>query len=598
MKRAVSTWRTLLVFAAALLVPLSFLFSQVLVESFDYPEGTIGGQGDDSGGWGGPWEEVVPGYAEVVNESLGFDIIPTTGKALMVFESGTTFRYFAETWPDDGGEYWISMLYKRFDQIDVNDSYNGLSLFLDGQELLYIGKPWGTRMLGLDGTGVGIGNSTVDAYDGGWMVVQLIMSGDNANDEAYLWVNPDPNVQPSIDNADATVMWKGSNGFNRIRIGSGDPPNPAECYYDEIRIGRTYADVAGGGSVGDLPKPVSFFDFEESDGVIVYDQGTAGNHGEIYDPSGWLARDNQSGIYSKPGEGRGCIEFVEENAFGELCYVRVPYKDYMNSPNYTYSAWIQYRGTPNWGYIFWADGETWEPDIMDRHVDVWLNPSKNGADCILNLEDGSQFRVATSAAECGIELMNGDWHQVTVTLADAVEYKIYIDGVLCAEGTAASPVVENMGDDLFLGARPNNADAATAVKLVGLMDRVRIWDIALDEKQVELLYKMEGPNGGSVGIREKPAPAGFALLSNYPNPFNPATTIAYTLDRSSRVSLEIYDMTGRKVRTLFSGIQPAGRWEQQWNGRDDAGRDVPSGVYLYCLRADERTASGKMTLLR
>ena len=350
--------------------------------------------------------------------------------------------------------------------------------------------------------------------------------------------------------------------------------------------------------LADIPEPKSFYDFEETDGPVT-DQGTAGNHGEIYDPSGWLDRKTAGGIYSKPEDGRGCIEFVEENAFGELCYVRIPFKDFMNSPNYTYSAWMQYNGSPNWGYIFWADGEVWEPEVVDRHVDVWLNPSKNGADCILNLEDGTQFRVATQATECGIELMDGNWHQVTVTLADGVVYKIYIDGFLCAEGEAAAPVVENIGDDLWLGARPNNADATTAVKIVGLMDRVRIWDVALDEKQVELLFNIEGPSGGTVGVAEKPAaPKSFGLLTNYPNPFNPTTTISYSLDRTEQVALEVYDMLGNKVRTLYTGVQEPGRHDVQWNGQDDAGRAVSSGLYLYRLTAGSRSQFGKMTLLK
>ncbi|RPI00580.1 MAG: hypothetical protein EHM72_08830, partial [Calditrichaeota bacterium] len=283
---------------------------QVVKESFDYAEGTVGGLGITGDGWGGPWEEVATGNLEVVDESLGFNIIPTTGRVLQVFEAGTTFRPLADIWPDDGSSYWISMLYKRFDGIDVDDSYNGLSLFKDGSELLYVGKPWGTKLLGLDGTGVGgVVFSEVDAYDGGWMVVQIIMSGDAMNDDAFLWINPDPNVQPDTASAAAHVKWNGNTGFNRFRIGSGNAPNQAECYYDEIRLSQTFAGLTSE-TTGGLPAVKSFYDFEETEGTTVNDQGSAGNHGEIVEAGGMLVR-STGGIYAKEGESRGCVEFTE-----------------------------------------------------------------------------------------------------------------------------------------------------------------------------------------------------------------------------------------------------------------------------------------------
>ena len=350
-----------------------------------------------------------------------------------------------------------------------------------------------------------------------------------------------------------------------------------------------------------LPDPVTFFDFEEEDGVTVIDEGTAANNGEIV--GAWIDRVN-GGIITKAGDTGKCIEFIEENAFGELAYVLVPYKDYLNSPNYTLSAWVQYIGDPNWGYLFWADGDVWEPDLMDRHIDVWFNPGNGlggGVDCILNLADGGQLRVANNADEIGIGVMDGDWHQVTCVLKDNLEYTIYIDGLWAKddEGAATDVVVENIGDDLYIGARPNDADATTAVKWVGLIDRVRIWDQALAEDQVEYLYLMEGPTGGSVGVEEKKmAPTEFALKANYPNPFNPTTNISFTLDRTQDISLEIYGPLGHKISTLLSGTLNAGQHHVVWNGKDDEGQPVPSGLYLYRLSGDNHEETRKMMLLK
>ncbi len=95
-----------------------------------------------------------------------------------------------------------------------------------------------------------------------------------------------------------------------------------------------------------------------------------------------------------------------------------------------------------------------------------------------------------------------------------------------------------------------------------------------------------------------PAAAGGAL-TNHPNPFNPRTDIRFATAREGRVTLALYDVKGRLVRTLASGRFPAGQHVVTWDGRDDRGADAPSGVYLARLRdADGVDASRKLTLVR
>ncbi len=76
-------------------------------------------------------------------------------------------------------------------------------------------------------------------------------------------------------------------------------------------------------------------------------------------------------------------------------------------------------------------------------------------------------------------------------------------------------------------------------------------------------------------------PSEFYLAQNYPNPFNPSTTIHYGLPSSSNVELSIYNSLGQKVRTLYSGIQNAGQQRIVWNGRNDNGAPVSSGIYIF-----------------
>ncbi len=94
-------------------------------------------------------------------------------------------------------------------------------------------------------------------------------------------------------------------------------------------------------------------------------------------------------------------------------------------------------------------------------------------------------------------------------------------------------------------------------------------------------------------------PAATSLGANYPNPFNPSTTIACDLAAPSRVSLQVFDASGRLVRVLAAGQDlPAGHHELTWNGRDDAGRAVAGGVYFYRLEAGDYRETRKMMLVK
>ncbi len=94
-------------------------------------------------------------------------------------------------------------------------------------------------------------------------------------------------------------------------------------------------------------------------------------------------------------------------------------------------------------------------------------------------------------------------------------------------------------------------------------------------------------------------PTEFDLLQNFPNPFNPETTIRYNLPAASPVKLEIFDVLGRKVRTLVNADrQNPGYHTVLWNGRDDRGRPAASGVYIYRIVSDKQSLSRKMILMK
>jgi hypothetical protein len=93
-------------------------------------------------------------------------------------------------------------------------------------------------------------------------------------------------------------------------------------------------------------------------------------------------------------------------------------------------------------------------------------------------------------------------------------------------------------------------------------------------------------------------PRAFELHGCSPNPFNPVTTLSYSIPQASVVRLDLYDLAGRKLRTLVNEMCDAGTFEAIWNGRDDEGRDMPSGVYLAKMRWARGSQTMKMVLAR
>jgi len=93
-------------------------------------------------------------------------------------------------------------------------------------------------------------------------------------------------------------------------------------------------------------------------------------------------------------------------------------------------------------------------------------------------------------------------------------------------------------------------------------------------------------------------PHAFNLYNNYPNPFNPVTTLRYDLPEDALVNITIYDIMGRIVRTLINSQQNAGFKSIQWNATNDAGSPLSAGLYLYKIQADNFVQTRKMVLLK
>ena len=93
-------------------------------------------------------------------------------------------------------------------------------------------------------------------------------------------------------------------------------------------------------------------------------------------------------------------------------------------------------------------------------------------------------------------------------------------------------------------------------------------------------------------------PQQLVIYSNYPNPFNPVTTLSYDLPQDLYVVISIYDMMGSLVKNLVNGKRSAGMQSTQWNATNNEGQIVSAGVYLYSIEAGEFRQTNKMILLK
>jgi hypothetical protein len=113
---------------------------------------------------------------------------------------------------------------------------------------------------------------------------------------------------------------------------------------------------------------------------------------------------------------------------------------------------------------------------------------------------------------------------------------------------------------------------------------------------------LAGPSGeesyGPIEARVCAVPTAYWAYQSYPNPFNPVCTIRYDIPSPGRVKLQVFDVSGSLMRSVVNGWREPGVYSEVWDGRDAAGKQLPSGVYFYRLEAGDFVATRKMVLLR
>lgn len=109
---------------------------------------------------------------------------------------------------------------------------------------------------------------------------------------------------------------------------------------------------------------------------------------------------------------------------------------------------------------------------------------------------------------------------------------------------------------------------------------------------------LQAPGAGGIFVDTDELPVRYKLYSGYPNPFREKTSIAFDLPNKSNCSIEVFDITGRKIKTLMNGVLKAGHYNLEWDGSDKDGRKVSNGIYFYRMKTDSFNEVKKVILIR
>jgi hypothetical protein len=203
------------------------------------------------------------------------------------------------------------------------------------------------------------------------------------------------------------------------------------------------------------------------------------------------------------------------------------------------------------------------------------NPPQNFAPIITSIqdtiiEDGSNFYFYVQFSDDN----ENDIHQIDVsTDTSAVQATIY--------GHTSGSVV-NIDYEPFIG----TASISVIVNDFGFGEL---------SDTVQFSLQIQGELSGD----EEPLPRLFQISNTYPNPFNPVLTIDFEIDRPRNVSMHLFDLKGRKIRTVFENREfQAGFFQEKWFGKDDRGMQVSNGIYMVQLISDKNRLKRKITLLK
>jgi len=221
---------------------------------------------------------------------------------------------------------------------------------------------------------------------------------------------------------------------------------------------------------------------------------------------------------------------------------------------------------------YWTGGELgFFIENIDADVHIFSDPDKG-----------------TSAAVAPVNpvLVNDEtWHHIAATWVGG-SVVIWIDGVKIMEKTDYAPTSPYDLEFIFLGSMLDKGRL-----FIGMMDDLYLFDEVLYEEDIADLMN-------AVNVEDHPAAKQGFALGNHPNPFKQTTKISYHLPKDGDVLLTVYNQIGQKVRTLVQERQGYGSQSITWDGSNDAGEELGSGIYVYRLQVDDKVQTRRLMLIR
>ena len=271
----------------------------------------------------------------------------------------------------------------------------------------------------------------------------------------------------------------------------------------------------------------------------------------------------------------------------------------------------------NWGYIFdpmAGDGALFSGDEPLAPTGYFFTYNFLEAGSIFaevmnaHLLAGAALDAALAAAADSVAILYVD-AATSAAIAASISSSLYADYIACAGagGGEACAAIFLAGPTMTLiGVQQACGDYDCGVDDSG-------WDYDAEDGTGRLVFEIDNnciPDNTTQRVRtfwantalevdeEAPLAQKFEVYGNYPNPFNPSTQIKFATEKSSDVTITIYSILGQEITVLQNGILNAGTYNISWFGRDHYGNKVPSGVYFYEVRSDNRIQKGKMLLLK
>jgi hypothetical protein len=188
------------------------------------------------------------------------------------------------------------------------------------------------------------------------------------------------------------------------------------------------------------------------------------------------------------------------------------------------------------------------------------------------------------------ELELDSLYNITV-LYSGSDFEIYINGNLDAFTTFSGSILQTTINFMIAQVLPGN----NQYNFKGILDDIRIYNYAISHSEIIDLYDIVS----SVNDRsENYIPNHTILFQNYPNPFNSQTVISYQIKSAAKVNLEIYNILGNKIQKLVDEYKSTGYYNVSWDGKDENGLQVPTGIYFYRLKTNNYTQTKKLLIIK